>query len=221
VRNRNESGESEKRKERRTREVRSPTTEEAADESERFWSAVRPYKTGNDSKTIQVKPNAPLREGEVWIRRRLYNLGIFNRVRWHADRRAESIATRGEAKRYTLAYGVDSSCHVSFMISSSSVKSRSVTLCVSTTRLPAAAHLASPEFVFESSRSCMDVTADQNLSHFRLRPFFNVVGDPDSLWSAVPFFFSLFSGLICDSHLPRVFGDFFHRRRSSPGDNLR
>src|SRR5262249_27118449 len=61
---------------------------------------------------IQVKPNAPLRQGEVVdSQRRLYNLGIFNRVTVApqnpagADVDKDVVALVEEAKRYTLAYG--------------------------------------------------------------------------------------------------------------------
>lgn len=61
---------------------------------------------------IQVKPNAPLREGEVVdTQRRLYNLGIFNRVTvapqnpTGSDQDKDVVALVEEAKRYTLAYG--------------------------------------------------------------------------------------------------------------------
>jgi outer membrane protein insertion porin family len=61
---------------------------------------------------IQVKPNAPLREGEVVdTQRRLYNLGIFNRVTMApqnptgSDQDKDVVALVEEAKRYTLAYG--------------------------------------------------------------------------------------------------------------------
>jgi len=61
---------------------------------------------------IQVKPNAPLRQGEVVdSQRRLYNLGIFNRVTvspqnpMGADPDKDVVALVEEAKRYTLAYG--------------------------------------------------------------------------------------------------------------------
>lgn len=61
---------------------------------------------------IQVKPNAPLRQGEVVdTQRRLYNLGIFNRVTVApqnpagADPDKDVVALVEEAKRYTIAYG--------------------------------------------------------------------------------------------------------------------
>ncbi len=63
-------------------------------------------------RNIQVKPNAPLRQGEVVdTQRRLYNLGIFNRVTvspqnpMGADPDKDVVALVEEAKRYTIAYG--------------------------------------------------------------------------------------------------------------------
>src|SRR6202158_867975 len=61
---------------------------------------------------IRVKPNAPLREGDVVeSQRRLYNLGTFNRVTIEpqnpngTDRDKDVVVLVEEAKRYTLAYG--------------------------------------------------------------------------------------------------------------------
>jgi outer membrane protein insertion porin family len=61
---------------------------------------------------IRVKPNEPLREGDVVeSQRRLYNLGIFNRVTIEpqnpngSDRDKDVVVLVEEAKRYTLAYG--------------------------------------------------------------------------------------------------------------------
>jgi outer membrane protein insertion porin family len=61
---------------------------------------------------VQVKENAPLREGQVVeSQRRLYNLGIFNRVTIEpqnptgTDRDKDLVVLVEEAKRYTLAYG--------------------------------------------------------------------------------------------------------------------
>jgi outer membrane protein insertion porin family len=61
---------------------------------------------------IQVKPSEPLREGQVVdSQRRLYNLGIFNRVTISPQNPAGSdpdkdiIVLVEEAKRYTIAYG--------------------------------------------------------------------------------------------------------------------
>ena len=61
---------------------------------------------------IQVKPDQPLREGQVVdSQRRLYNLGIFNRVTISPQNPAgtdpdkDIIVLVEEAKRYTIAYG--------------------------------------------------------------------------------------------------------------------
>src|SRR5262249_36319442 len=69
-------------------------------------------KQGVIRRQIQVKPNAPLRQGEVVdTQRRLYNLGIFNRVTvapqnpMGSDPDKDVVALVEEAKRYTLAYG--------------------------------------------------------------------------------------------------------------------
>jgi outer membrane protein insertion porin family len=61
---------------------------------------------------IRVKAEAPLREGEVVeSQRRLYNLGVFNRVTIQpqnpngTDTNKDIVVLVEEAKRYTLAYG--------------------------------------------------------------------------------------------------------------------
>ena len=61
---------------------------------------------------IRMKPAAPLREGEVVeSQRRLYNLGVFNRVTIQpqnpngTDTNKDIVVLVEEAKRYTLAYG--------------------------------------------------------------------------------------------------------------------
>src|SRR5216684_2004350 len=61
---------------------------------------------------IKVKSEAPLREGEVVeSQRRLYNLGVFNRVTIQpqnpngTDTNKDIVVLVEEAKRYTLAYG--------------------------------------------------------------------------------------------------------------------
>jgi outer membrane protein insertion porin family len=61
---------------------------------------------------IRVKPEAPLREGEVVESQRgLYNLGVFNRVTIQpqnpngTDTNKDIVVLVEEAKRYTLAYG--------------------------------------------------------------------------------------------------------------------
>jgi outer membrane protein insertion porin family len=61
---------------------------------------------------IRVKPGAPLREGDVVdSQRRLYNLGVFNRVTIEpqnpdgSDPDKDIVVLVEEAKRYTMAYG--------------------------------------------------------------------------------------------------------------------
>ena len=61
---------------------------------------------------VEVKADAPLREGQVVeSQRRLYNLGVFNRVTIEpqnpagTDRDKDLVVLVEEAKRYTLAYG--------------------------------------------------------------------------------------------------------------------
>jgi len=61
---------------------------------------------------VRVRPNAPLREGDVVeSQRRLYNLGVFNRVSIQpqnpngTDTSKNVVVLVEEAKRYTLAYG--------------------------------------------------------------------------------------------------------------------
>jgi len=61
---------------------------------------------------VQVKPEAPLREGQVVdSQRRLYNLGVFNRVTIAPQNPTGTEPTKDivvlveEAKRYTIAYG--------------------------------------------------------------------------------------------------------------------
>ena len=61
---------------------------------------------------IRMEPQAPLREGEVVdSQRRLYNLGVFNRVTIQPqnpngmDTNKDVVVLVEEAKRYTLAYG--------------------------------------------------------------------------------------------------------------------
>jgi len=75
-------------------------------------SGYKHTRPGVIRRLIQVKENAPLRQGEVVdTQRRLYNLGVFNRVTvapqnpngTNPDK--DVVALVEEAKRYTLAYG--------------------------------------------------------------------------------------------------------------------
>jgi outer membrane protein insertion porin family len=69
-------------------------------------------RAGVIQREIRVKPGAPLREGDVVeSQRRLYNLGIFNRVTIEpqnpdgSDPDKDIVVLVEEAKRYTMAYG--------------------------------------------------------------------------------------------------------------------
>jgi outer membrane protein insertion porin family len=61
-------------------------------------------RVGAIRREILVKPDAPLRQGDVIdSQRRLYNLGIFNRVTIEANK--DIVVLVEEAKRWTIAYG--------------------------------------------------------------------------------------------------------------------
>ncbi len=73
------------------------------------YNHTRPYIMQRD---IKVKPDAPLREGDVVeSQQKLYNLGIFNRVTIEpqnangTDPDKDVVVLVEEAKRYTIAYG--------------------------------------------------------------------------------------------------------------------
>ncbi|MGA2095616.1 MAG: POTRA domain-containing protein [Candidatus Acidiferrum sp.] len=75
-------------------------------------SGYRRTRTHVIQREIRVKPNKPLREeDEVESQRRLYNLGIFNRVTIEpqnpsgSDPEKDIVVLVEEAKRYTMAYG--------------------------------------------------------------------------------------------------------------------
>lgn len=75
-------------------------------------SGYRHTKPGVIRREVLVRPSEPLRQGdEVESQRRLYNLGIFNRVTIEPQNPAGSDQDKNiavlveEAKRYTLAYG--------------------------------------------------------------------------------------------------------------------
>ncbi len=77
-----------------------------------FVSGYNHTRPGVIRRQIQVKENAPLRQGEVVdTQRRLYNLGIFNRATVApqnpngSDPDKDVVALVEEAKRYTLSYG--------------------------------------------------------------------------------------------------------------------
>ncbi|HEY6388007.1 MAG TPA: POTRA domain-containing protein, partial [Candidatus Acidoferrum sp.] len=75
-------------------------------------SGYRRTRVGVIQREVRVKPGAPLRQGDVVeSQRRLYNLGIFNRVTIEpqnpdgTDPEKEIVVLVEEAKRYTMAYG--------------------------------------------------------------------------------------------------------------------
>src|SRR5580698_3144369 len=77
-----------------------------------FVSGYNHTRIGAIRREITVKPDAPLREGDVVdSQRRLYNLGIFNRVTIEPQNPAGTDANKDvvvlveEAKRWTIAYG--------------------------------------------------------------------------------------------------------------------
>ncbi len=75
-------------------------------------SGYRRTRVGVIQREVLVKPGAPLREGDVVdSQRRLYNLGVFNRVTIEpqnpdgSDPEKDIVVLVEEAKRYTMAYG--------------------------------------------------------------------------------------------------------------------
>ena len=77
-----------------------------------LYSGYEHTRVGAIRREVEVKENAPLREGQVVeSQRRLYNLGVFNRVTIEpqnptgTDRDKDLVVLVEEAKRYTLAYG--------------------------------------------------------------------------------------------------------------------
>jgi outer membrane protein assembly factor BamA len=77
-----------------------------------LYSGYAHTRLGVIRREVEVKPDAPLRQGQVVeSQRRLYNLGIFNRVTIEpqnptgTDRDKDIVVLVEEAKRYTLAYG--------------------------------------------------------------------------------------------------------------------
>jgi outer membrane protein insertion porin family len=77
-----------------------------------FVTGYNHTRIGAIRREITVKPNAPLREGDVVdSQRRLYNLGIFNRVTIEpqnpggTDANKDVVVLVEEAKRWTIAYG--------------------------------------------------------------------------------------------------------------------
>jgi outer membrane protein insertion porin family len=77
-----------------------------------FVTGYKHTHIGAIRREITVKPDAPLREGDVVdSQRRLYNLGIFNRVTIEpqnpmgTDANKDVVVLVEEAKRWTIAYG--------------------------------------------------------------------------------------------------------------------
>ena len=77
-----------------------------------FVTGYKHTRVGAIRREVLVKPDAPLREGEVIdSQRRLYNLGIFNRVTIEpqnptgTDANKDVVVLVEEAKRWTIAYG--------------------------------------------------------------------------------------------------------------------
>jgi outer membrane protein insertion porin family len=77
-----------------------------------YMSGYDHTRPGVIRREVRMKPNEPLREGDVVeSQRRLYNLGIFNRVTIEPQNPAGSDPDKDiavlveEAKRYTVAYG--------------------------------------------------------------------------------------------------------------------
>jgi outer membrane protein insertion porin family len=77
-----------------------------------LYSGYEHTREGVIRREVEVKPDAPLRQGQVVeSQRRLYNLGVFNRVTIEpqnptgTDRDKDLVVLVEEAKRYTVAYG--------------------------------------------------------------------------------------------------------------------
>jgi outer membrane protein insertion porin family len=77
-----------------------------------FVSGYVHTRPGIIRRQVQLRPNEPLREGDVVeTQRRLYNLGIFNRITIEPQNPTGTITDKNvvvlveEAKRYTIAYG--------------------------------------------------------------------------------------------------------------------
>src|SRR5260370_22238372 len=75
-------------------------------------TGYEPTRRGVIQREIRVTPDEPLRQGEVVeSQRRVYNLGVFNRVTIQpqnpngTDTNKDIVVLVEEAKRYTLAYG--------------------------------------------------------------------------------------------------------------------
>jgi outer membrane protein insertion porin family len=120
------------------------------------------------SRQVKIKPNGPLRESDVVeTQRRLYNLGVFNRVQIEPQNPAGTdplktvVVDLQEGKRYTIGYG--GGFEVQQIGASCSSSSKNTTSCNPNATVIA----ASPRLIFEASRSNMFGLA-QTLS-FRAR----------------------------------------------------
>jgi outer membrane protein insertion porin family len=107
---------------------------------------------------IKIKPEGPLREGDVVeTQRRLYNLGVFNRVQIEpqnptgTDPNKTMVVDLQEGKRYTIGYGVGFEVQQIGASCSSNSKNPTQPSCD-----PNATVIAeSPRVIFEISRSNM------------------------------------------------------------------
>lgn len=77
-----------------------------------LYSGYEHTRLGVIKREVEVQPNGPLRQGQVVeTQRRLYNMGVFNRVTIEpqnptgTDLDKDIVVLVEEAKRYTLAYG--------------------------------------------------------------------------------------------------------------------
>ncbi len=110
------------------------------------------------SRQVKIKPNGPLRESDVVeTQRRLYNLGVFNRVQIEpqnpagTDPQKTVVVDLQEGKRYTIGYGVGFEVQQIGASCSSSSKSSTPSSCNPNATVIA----ASPRGIFEISRSNM------------------------------------------------------------------
>ena len=108
------------------------------------------------SRQVKIKPNGPLRESDVVeTQRRLYNLGVFNRVQIEPQNPAGTdpektvVVDLQEGKRYTIGYGAG--FEVQQIGASCSTSSKNTSSCNPNATVIA----SSPRLIFEASRSNM------------------------------------------------------------------
>jgi outer membrane protein insertion porin family len=108
------------------------------------------------SRQVKIKPDGPLRESDiVETQRRLYNLGVFNRVQIEPQNPAGTdpektvVVDLQEGKRYTIGYGAG--FEVQQIGASCSSSSKSSSSCNPNATVIA----SSPRLIFEASRSNM------------------------------------------------------------------